>query len=88
MRHFNTHDHRTTLSDGAMVRMAALMGGHEWLRWPDDRVNGRKRPVRPRKRTDSRSEATKASKRQDALLDEALRQTFPASDPVSIARIS
>ena len=28
------------------------------------------------------------AKRQDELLDEALKETFPASDPVSVARIS
>jgi hypothetical protein len=31
--------------------------------------------------------AVSSAERQDALLDEALRQTFPASDPVSVARI-
>ncbi len=29
-----------------------------------------------------------AAKRQDELLDLALEETFPASDPVSVARIS
>ena len=29
----------------------------------------------------------RAAQRQDALLDEALKETFPASDPVSVARI-
>ena len=28
------------------------------------------------------------AKRQDELLDEALKETFPASDPVSVARIN
>lgn len=27
------------------------------------------------------------AKRQDRLLDEALEETFPASDPVSVARV-
>ena len=88
MKYFNTHEDGTKLSDSAMVRMAALMGDHERLRWPGDRADGRKTPVRPRNRALSRSEATHASKRQDALLDEALSQTFPASDPVSIAYVS
>ena len=29
-----------------------------------------------------------AARRQDELLDEALKETFPASDPVSVIRIS
>lgn len=29
-----------------------------------------------------------AAKRQDELLDEALKETFPASDPVSVVRIT
>ena len=29
----------------------------------------------------------RAAQRQDALLDEALKETFPASHPVSVARI-
>jgi hypothetical protein len=28
------------------------------------------------------------AKRQDELLDEALKETFPASDPVSVMRIT
>ena len=29
-----------------------------------------------------------AAQRQDALLDQALKDTFPASDPVSVARVN
>jgi hypothetical protein len=29
-----------------------------------------------------------AAQRQDALLDDALKETFPASDPVSIVQIT
>ncbi len=29
-----------------------------------------------------------AARRQDQLLDDALKATFPASDPVSVSRIS
>lgn len=29
-----------------------------------------------------------AARRQDELLDEALKETFPASDPISVIRIS
>jgi hypothetical protein len=44
---------------------------------------------RPRQRraNDFRPTAASRAKRQDALLDEALKETFPASDPVSVAFI-
>jgi len=29
-----------------------------------------------------------AARRQDALLDEALMETFPASDPISVIRVT
>ncbi|MDT9601051.1 hypothetical protein [Sphingosinicella rhizophila] len=45
-----------------------------------------KRPVEARARAARRGPA-RSRKRQDALLDEALMGTFPASDPVSVAFI-
>jgi len=41
---------------------------------PDGRAGGRRRPASP---------APAAQARQEALLDEAIQETFPASDPIS-----
>ena len=41
----------------------------------------------PQPASDKAAEADKARKHQDALLDEALKETFPASDPISIAHV-
>ena len=124
-----------TLNDSTTVRLVALMGGHEWIRWRADFVGALSRPSKrsspasvssyfqrrsreerraahkaansqQRKKHEARagryaklsehrsgmapspSEAKEAARRQDALLDRGLMETFPASDPVSAPRIS
>ena len=46
-------------------------------------ANDPEHPVSP---TESEKQA-EARTHQDALLDEALKETFPASDPVSVAQV-
>jgi len=46
-----------------------------------------KAPAPPAGPADSQPEAPEIS-RQDDLLDEALEETFPASDPVSVYRLA
>lgn len=43
-------------------------------------------PGQPTPSAESEKEA-EARKHQEVLLDEALKETFPASDPVSIAQV-
>ena len=49
-------------------------------------------PLDPGKKHDhlvaAKPEAKKEKKRQDALVDEGLEETFPASDPVSVKHIT
>lgn len=46
-------------------------------------------PLREGEKHDHLAErATRAKDRQDALLDEALEETFPSSDPISPKRIT
>ncbi|HEY3811800.1 MAG TPA: hypothetical protein VGL66_01125 [Caulobacteraceae bacterium] len=49
-------------------------------------------PLNPDKKHDhlvaAKPEAKKEKKRQDALIDEGLEETFPASDPVSVKHIT
>ncbi|MDR3511780.1 MAG: hypothetical protein P4L73_09105 [Caulobacteraceae bacterium] len=43
----------------------------------------------PHLKTDQLAEkAERSESRQEALLDEAIEETFPASDPVSVKRIT
>lgn len=47
-----------------------------------------RRPTARRKQGENdRSQADRDKQRQDELLDEALEETFPASDPIAPARI-
>lgn len=46
----------------------------------------RKDEAAPARRTDASSDAER-KERQSDLLDEGLQETFPASDPVSVARV-
>lgn len=46
----------------------------------------RQKPSAKESRSEQVSRA-KREKRQEDLLDEGLRETFPASDPVSVARV-
>jgi hypothetical protein len=50
------------------------------------------KPLHPDKKHDhlaaAKPEAKKEKKRQDALVDEGLEETFPASDPVSVKHIT
>jgi hypothetical protein len=57
------------------------MSGHEKKDRPEDdpRRNASRAPE-PR----ARDESTKAKKKEDRELDEALEETFPASDPASV----
>ena len=59
-----------------------LAGLYSRLRRP-----GRRSPSGQQEPGTSEAAAVGSAERQDALLDEALRQTFPASDPVSAAQI-
>ena len=55
---------------------------------PDDVAAARK--VRPatEKPDQLREEGRQAESRQEALVDEGVEETFPASDPVSVKRIT
>ena len=95
-----------TLQESTTARMAALMGGHEWLHWPGDfgkvfwpgartREGQSQHAYRRRKgsagfpaTSKGAAQLARAAKLQDQLLDQGLAETFPASDPVSISRVS
>lgn len=55
---------------------------------PDDVAAAR--PVDPKtgKHDELREEERHAENRQEALVDEGVEETFPASDPVSVKRIT
>jgi len=46
------------------------------------------KPMRPRKEPGSENPSDAAQRRQDELLDEAVEETFPASDPISPKKIT
>lgn len=54
----------------------------------DDAPHARKAPRETGKPDQLREQARDAEDRQEALLDEGLEETFPASDPVSAKRIT
>ena len=136
-----------TLADSTTIRLAAILGGHEWIKWRSDLVGALTRPRHDdgfrfsEARSDSsyfhhrsleerqaanvavgrrarkthqelaelyadvsertgkdptrpltarrclRAAAGQSAARQELLLDAALAETFPASDPVSVARV-
>ena len=83
---------RRSVEERAAARKAA---GPEAGKAHDELADLYSRLGRPRRRSRSGQQrpgisevaAVGSAERQDALLDEALRQTFPAGDPISIARI-
>jgi hypothetical protein len=71
---------------GAKARKTHEQLAGLYARLSDERAMRLERP-RQRRANAFRSAAAGRAKRQDALLDEALKGTFPASDPVSVAFI-
>ena len=55
---------------------------------PEDVAAARKVKPKPGKPDQLDEEARHAESRQEALVDEGVEETFPASDPVSVKRIT
>lgn len=55
---------------------------------PDDVAAARRAKLKTDKPDQLREDGRDAENRQEALIDEAVEETFPASDPVSVKRIT
>lgn len=55
---------------------------------PDDVAAARRAKPHTGKPDQLREEGREAENRQEALVDEGVEETFPASDPVSVKRIT
>ncbi|HYC96870.1 hypothetical protein [Brevundimonas sp.] len=55
---------------------------------PDDVAAARRVDPKTGKPDQLHEEGRKAESRQEALVDEGIEETFPASDPVSVKRIT
>lgn len=55
---------------------------------PEEAAHARKAPRETGKADQLREEERAAESRQEALVDEGIEETFPASDPVSVKRIT
>lgn len=55
---------------------------------PDDVAAARRVDPKSGKLDQLREEGREAENRQEALVDEGIEETFPASDPVSVKRIT
>ncbi len=70
-----------------MTGIASLQREDEAVTLAADRDTADEKPS-PKAQKGSPAPRADRKKRQNALLDEGLKETFPASDPVSVVRIT